>query len=117
MALAKDWDRESADLFIHSSGARIARTTYRGKMAWWFFPASLDVPAVEYAATDAGRDEAFATSAKELPKSRTKRKVKAAPDKKARKVAKDEGNPDTKDPDAGRDEDDSEDEDKEESGD
>ncbi|HKS15963.1 MAG TPA: hypothetical protein VJU16_01550 [Planctomycetota bacterium] len=117
MALAKDWDRESADLFIHSSGARIARTTYRGKMAWWFFPASLDVPAVEYAATDAGRDEAFATSGKELPKARIKRKVKAAPDKKVRKASKEEGNGSAKDPDADRDEDDAEDEDKEESGD
>lgn len=110
MALAKGWDRESADLFIHDTGARISRTTYRGKMAWWFFPASLDSPAVEYAATDAGREEAFAISGKQLPKSRPKRKAKASV---AKNESKDEEDPDKKDPGANPDE---EEEDKEEDG-
>ena len=101
MALGKDWDRESADLFIHDSGARISKTTYRGKMAWWFFPASLDSPAVEYAPTDEGRDEAFATSAKGLPKTKPKRKVKA------------KSKPAAKDPDAEPQEDEADEEDKE----
>jgi hypothetical protein len=76
MNLAKGWERESADLFIHESGARIQKSSYRGKMAWWFFPASLDVPAVEHAPTDEGRDEAFATSMKQLPKTKTRAKAK-----------------------------------------
>lgn len=77
MNLAKGWERESADLFIHESGARIQKSSYRGKMAWWFFPVSLDLPAVEHAPTDEGRDEAFATSAKQLPKMKTRAKAKA----------------------------------------
>lgn len=91
MGLAKGWDKESADLFIHETGARISRTSYRGKMAWWFFPVSLDVPAVEHAPTDEGREEAFATSEKELPKTRAKRKV--LPKKKAVAAADEEGEP------------------------
>ena len=80
MGLAKGWDRESADLFIHETGARISKSSYRGKLAWWFIPASLDVQAVEHAPTDEGREEAFATSERELPKTRSK--PKAAPKKK-----------------------------------
>jgi hypothetical protein len=91
MGLAKGWDRESEDLYIHESGARISRSTYRGKLAWWFIPVSLDVPAVEHPPTDEGREEAFATSAKELPKlkTRAKPKVKVAV-KKESTVPKDE---------------------------
>lgn len=62
----KGWERESEDLFIHESGARISKTTYRGKRAWWFFPVSLDTLAVEHAPTDVGREDAFATSVKEV---------------------------------------------------
>lgn len=90
MGLAKGWDKESADLFIHETGARISRTAYRGKMAWWFFPVSLDVPAVEHAATDEGREQAFATSEKELPKYRAKPKKKAVVAKKKMATAADE---------------------------
>ena len=111
MALGKDWDRESADLFIHDTGARISKSLYRGKVAWWFFPASLDSPAVEHPATDAGRDEAFATSVRELPKTKTRRKPKAGPDKKA---AKAKASQDEKDPDANPEEE--EEEDKDENG-
>ena len=119
MALSKDWDRESADLFIHTSGARITRASYRGKLAWWYFPASLDAPAVEHASTDEGREEAFATSAKELPKSKPKRKAKPGPDKKgpkARKGEEDEASHRTKGPDANPDEEEAEEEDKDENG-
>ena len=77
MSLPTGWERESADLFVHESGASLSRTTYRGKSAWWFFPVSLDIPAVEYPATDAGRDEAFATSGKGLPKAKAKAKPRA----------------------------------------
>jgi len=91
MGLAKGWDKESADLYIHETGARISRTAYRGKMAWWFFPVSLDVPAVEHAATDEGREQAFATSEKELPKFRAKPKKKAVIAKKKKAAADEEG--------------------------
>ena len=88
MKLAKGWDRESEDLFIHESGARISKSVYRGKQAWWFFPASLDVQAVEHAPTDEGRDQAFATSEKEIPKTRAKAKPRVV--KKQAVAAKDE---------------------------
>jgi hypothetical protein len=106
MGLAKGWDKESADLFIHETGARISRTSYRGKLAWWFFPVSLDVPAVEHAATDEGREEAFATSEKQLPKTRSKSKT--SPKKKAVAAAEEEGEPN---PDKEEAEDDDKDED------
>ena len=74
MALAKGWDRESEDLFIHETGARISKSTYRGKMAWWLFPVSLDVPALEYPPTDEGREQAFAGFLRDHP-AKTKRKA------------------------------------------
>ena len=89
MGLAKGWDRESADLFIHDSGARISRTSYRGKLAWWFFPVSLDVPAVEHPPTDEGRQEAFAAAERVLPKTRAKSKT--VPKKKAVAASNEEG--------------------------
>lgn len=73
MKLSPGWTRESADLYVHESGARLSKTTYRGKMAWWFFPVSLDIQAVEYPPTDAGCEEAFATSGQNLPKAKVKR--------------------------------------------
>jgi hypothetical protein len=79
MSIPAGWQRESADLFVHESGASLSRTTYRGKSAWWFFPVSLDIPAVEYPATDAGRDEAFATSGTGLPKAKAKAKARSKP--------------------------------------
>lgn len=113
MGLAKGWDKESADLYIHETGARISRTAYRGKMAWWFFPVSLDVPAVEHAATDEGREQAFATSEKELPKFRAKPKKKAIVAKKKKAADEDgergpggaaaEANPDQEDEEDGED--------------
>ena len=88
MKLGPGWARESAELFVHESGARIAKTTYRGKVAWWFFPVSLDVPAVEHAPTDEGRDAAFATSERELPKRRSM--SKAIPKKKRASLEEEE---------------------------
>ena len=113
MGLAKGWDKESADLFIHESGARISRTSYRGKLAWWFFPVSLDVPAVEHAPTDEGREEAFATSERELPKTRAKPR---AAKKKVVAAAEEEGEKPS-DPDAAADKEEAEEEEKEDDGD
>ena len=91
MKLAKGWSRESEDLFLHDTGARISRSAYRGKMAWWYFPVSLDVPAVEHAPTDEGRDLAFATSERDLPRAKSKPKSKSgAGNKAAASTAKDE---------------------------
>jgi hypothetical protein len=93
MKLAKGWDRESEDLYIHESGARITKSVYRGKQAWWFFPASLDVPAVEHAPTDEGRDEAFAMAEREMPKTRAKPKPRVV--KKAVAAKDEEAEPGT----------------------
>ncbi|SRR5258705_10979562 len=84
--LGKGWDKTSEDLFIHDSGVRISKTSYRGKPGWWVFPVDLDAPPVEHAPTDAGREEAFATVAKGLPKP----KVKKDPRKKKVAVPEDE---------------------------
>jgi hypothetical protein len=86
--LGKGWDKTSEDLFIHDSGARISKTLYRGKPGWWVFPVDLDAPPVEHAPTDAGREEAFATFEKGLPK--PKPKAKEEPRKKKVAVPEDE---------------------------
>ncbi len=114
MGLAKGWGRESAEVFIHDTGARISRTSYRGKLAWWFFPVSLDVPAVEHAPTDEGRKEAFATSERELPKKRSNSKP-AIPKKKAVSSADEEGER-GRDGDSNSDKEETDDEDKDEDG-
>jgi len=85
----KGWEKESEDLFIHDSGVRISKTSYRGKPGWWVFPVDLDAPPVEHAPTDAGREEAFAVFAKGLPKPKPKPKPKDDPRKK-KLVAPDE---------------------------
>lgn len=70
----KGWDKESEELFIHDSGTRISKTTYRGKLGWWVLPVDLDAPPMEFAATDAGRAEAFAAFSKGIPKPKPKPK-------------------------------------------
>lgn len=70
----KGWDKESEDLFIHDSGTRISKTTYRGKHGWWLLPVDLDAAPMEFAATDAGRTEAFEAFSKGIPKPKPKPK-------------------------------------------
>ena len=55
----KDWDKESDKLFIHETGVRIARQTYKGKDGWYLIPVDLDAVVVEFEPTPEGRDKAF----------------------------------------------------------
>lgn len=74
----KDWSKETEDLYIHKSGTRIAKTTYRGKLGWWLMPLDLDEPAVEFAPTDEGRAEAFEAHAKGPSKRKKKSDAEGA---------------------------------------
>ena len=114
----KGWDRESEELFIHDSGARISRTMYRGKMAWWYFPVSLDTSAVEHAPTDEGRADAFATSVKDLSTWKPKPKARTNPAKAKIAAPKDEegepkDGPQAADPNPDKEDEDEDDEEKE----
>ncbi len=75
----KRWEKESESLYIHESGARISKSAYRGQDGWWVFPVDLDAPPLQFPATEAGRDEAFATFEKGLPKPPPKPKPKKKP--------------------------------------
>jgi hypothetical protein len=55
----KGWDKESDKLFIHETGVRIARQTYKGKDGWYLIPVDLDAVVVEFEPTPEGRDKAF----------------------------------------------------------
>ena len=74
----KDWSKESDELYIHKTGTRIAKTSYQGTPGWYIMPVDLDTPVVPFAATDDGRDKAFETFSKGLPK---KKKKKVEPKK------------------------------------
>ncbi len=60
----KGWDKESDKLFIHETGVRIARQTYKGKDGWYLIPVDLDAVVVEFEPTPEGRDKAFEAFAK-----------------------------------------------------
>jgi hypothetical protein len=60
----KGWDKESEKLFIHETGVRIARQTYKGKDGWYLIPVDLDAVVVEFDPTPEGRDKAFEAFAK-----------------------------------------------------
>ena len=55
----KGWDKDSDKLFIHETGVRIARQTYKGKDGWYLIPVDLDAVVVEFEPTPEGRDKAF----------------------------------------------------------
>lgn len=78
---ASGWTKEADDLFIHTSGARIAKTTYQQKEGWFLMPADLDAPVLEFPPTEEGRAQAFETFAKGIPsRKKAKAKVKAKVD-------------------------------------
>jgi len=60
----KGWDKESDKLFIHETGVRIARQSYKGKDGWYLIPVDLDAVVVEFEPTPEGRDKAFEAFAK-----------------------------------------------------
>ena len=79
----KGWDKESETLFIHDSGTRVERRTYREKDGWFIIPVDLDQEVVGYDPTPEGRDKAFQDFAEG--------KIKTA--KKPKKAAEPEGPP------------------------
>lgn len=76
----KGWDKESETLFIHDSGARIEKRTYREKEGWFIIPADLDAEVVGYDPTPEGRDKAFADFAEGKIKTLKKTKKAAEPE-------------------------------------
>ena len=78
----KGWDKESDKLFIHETGVRIARQTYKGKDGWYLIPVDLDAAVLEFEPTPEGRDKAFEAFAKGALVTKPK-KTKATSTKKA----------------------------------
>jgi len=77
----KGWEKDSDKLFIHETGVRIARQTYKGKDGWYLIPVDLDAVVVEFEPTPEGRDKAFEAFTKGALV--TKPKKTKAPSKKA----------------------------------
>lgn len=76
--LPKGWDKDSDKLFIHNTGVRIQRMTYRQKEGWFLVPIDLDQPVVEFDPTPEGRDKAFEAFGKgALGPTKTKKATKA----------------------------------------
>jgi len=92
----KGWEKDSDKLFIHETGVRIARQTYKGKDGWYLIPVDLDAAVLEFDPTPEGRDKAFEAFGKGALVTKPK-KTKAASTKKTTKVAKTEDGEDAKD--------------------
>ena len=60
----KGWEKDSDKLFIHETGIRIQRMTYKGKDGWFLVPVDLDAAVIEFEPTNEGRDKAFEAFAK-----------------------------------------------------
>lgn len=80
--LPKGWEKDSDKLFIHETGIRIARMTYKGKDGWCLVPVDLDAAVIEFEPTPEGRDKAFEAFAKGALVVKPK-KSKPTPTKKA----------------------------------
>lgn len=76
----KGWDKESETLFIHDSGTRIEKRTYREKEGWFIIPVDLDAEVIPYDPTPEGRDKAFADFAEGKIKTIKKMKKAAEPE-------------------------------------
>lgn len=85
----KGWEKDSDKLFIHETGIRIQRMTYKGKDGWFLVPVDLDAAVVEFEPTPEGRDKAFEAFAKGAlvvkPKKTKATSTKKAPPKPAAK--------------------------------
>ena len=81
-SVPKGWEKDSDKLFIHETGIRIQRMTYKGKDGWFLVPVDLDAAVVEFEPTPEGRDKAFEAFAKGALVVKPK-KTKAASTKKA----------------------------------
>jgi hypothetical protein len=92
----KGWEKDSDKLFIHETGIRIARMTYKGKDGWYLVPVDLDAAVLEFEPTPEGRDKAFEAFAKGALVVKPK-KTKATTKKAAAKAATKEEEADDKD--------------------
>jgi hypothetical protein len=101
----KGWEKDSDKLFIHETGIRIARMTYKGKDGWFLVPVDLDAAVLEFEPTPEGRDKAFEAFAKGALVVKPK-KTKAASTKKVAKPAPKEEEGEEKDDDDDDDDDD-----------
>jgi hypothetical protein len=108
----KGWEKDSDKLFIHETGVRIARQTYKGKDGWYLIPVDLDAAVLEFEPTPEGRDKAFEAFGKGVLVTKPK-KAKAAPPKKAAAKAVPKGE-DGEEPKAEGEEDEDEDDEKDE---
>ena len=80
--IPKGWEKDSDKLFIHETGIRISRMTYKGKDGWFLVPVDLDAAVLEFEPTPEGRDKAFEAFAKGVLVTKPK-KTKATSTKKA----------------------------------
>lgn len=78
----KDWEKDSDNRFIHESGVRIQRMSYKGKDGWYIVPLEIETAVVGFDPTAEGRDQAFAAFAQSAPAAKPK-KAKPAPARKA----------------------------------
>jgi len=99
----KGWEKDSDKLFIHETGIRIARMTYKGKDGWFLVPVDLDAAVLEFEPTPEGRDKAFEAFAKGALVTKPK-KTKATTKKAAAKAAPKEEEAEEKDDDEDDDE-------------
>ena len=104
----KGWEKDSDKLFIHETGIRIARMTYKGKEGWFLVPVDLDAAVLEFEPTPEGRDKAFEAFAKGALATKPKKTKATTTKKAAAKPAPKEEETDEKE----EDDDDEEDEDK-----
>ena len=109
----KGWEKDSDKLFIHETGIRIARMTYKGKDGWFLVPVDLDAVVLEFEPTPEGRDKAFEAFAKGALVVKPK-KAKATTKKAAAKPASKEEEGEDKDKDKDKDKDDDDDDDEDE---
>jgi DNA replication initiation complex subunit (GINS family) len=107
-SISKDWEKDSEKLFIHESGVRIQRMTYKGKDGWYLVPIDLDEAVIEFEPTPEGRDKAFEAFEKGSLATKPK-KAKPASKKAPAKAAKP-----AEDGEAAEDKDEDDDEEKEE---
>src|SRR5262245_31362207 len=102
----KGWEKDSDKLFIHETGIRIARMTYKGKDGWFLVPVDLDAAVLEFEPTPEGRDKAFEAFAKGALATKPKKTKAASTKKAAAKPAPKEEEAEEKDDDDDDDEDD-----------
>jgi hypothetical protein len=112
----KGWEKDSDKLFIHETGVRIARQTYKGKDGWYLIPVDLDAAVLEFEPTPEGRDKAFEAFTKGVlvtkPKKKTvtKKVIKVVPKGEDGEEIKDKDKDKEKDKDKDEDDEDDEDE-------